>query len=68
MPLSKDDELQFVSNSPNWSFGSTILLPKHGSKEATRVAEAGRKLQEEAREIVQDVRLTYMAKCLFEQP
>ena len=46
----------------------TILLPKRGPREATRVAEARRKVQEEAQEILQDLRSTGMAKHLFEWP
>ena len=34
----------------------------------TRVAKAGRKVQEEARKVLQDLGLTNVAKCLFEHP
>ena len=64
-PLRKDDELQFVSYSISCSLAPTAVLPKHGPKEVIRVADARRMVQEEAQEILQDLKLTGMVTCLL---
>ena len=56
-----------MSNSPN--LGSpTSLPPKCGPRKVASIANAGRKVQEETRDILQDLESIDMAEPLFKRP